>query len=70
MSSQLTLPMAGGTGTTVKRHLIALVVLLGGAVSVAGPERQLRGEFFKQELPDAVLDTTNLVELKLMDRLR
>jgi IclR family acetate operon transcriptional repressor len=41
-----------------------------GAVSVAGPERQLRGDFFKQELPDAVLDTTNVVELKLMDRVR
>ncbi len=41
-----------------------------GAVSVAGPERQLRGEYFKQELPDAVLDTTNVVELKLMDKRR
>jgi DNA-binding IclR family transcriptional regulator len=38
-----------------------------GAVSVAGPERQLRGEFFEEELPDAVLDATNVIELKLME---
>lgn len=38
-----------------------------GAVSVAGPERQLRGEFFEEELPAAVLDATNVVELKLIE---
>jgi len=38
-----------------------------GAVSVAGPERQLRGEFFEEELPSAVLDTVNVIELKLME---
>lgn len=38
-----------------------------GAVSVAGPERQFRGEFFEEELPDAVLDATNVIELKLME---
>lgn len=38
-----------------------------GAVSVAGPERQFRGNFFEEDLPDAVLDATNLVELKLME---
>ena len=40
-----------------------------GAVSVAGPERQLRGQFFEEELPDAVLDTTNVIELKLMENM-
>jgi IclR family acetate operon transcriptional repressor len=38
-----------------------------GAISVAGPERHLRGEFFEEELPSAVLDTVNVVELKLME---
>ena len=38
-----------------------------GAVSVAGPERRFRGEFFEEELPEAVLDATNVVELKLME---
>ncbi|RAW46295.1 IclR family transcriptional regulator [Halorubrum sp. 48-1-W] len=40
-----------------------------GAVSVAGPERELRGPFFEEELPDAVLDVTNVIELKLMENM-
>jgi DNA-binding IclR family transcriptional regulator len=40
-----------------------------GAVSVAGPERELRGPFFEEELPNAVLDVTNVIELKLMENM-
>ncbi|MFW5956375.1 MAG: IclR family transcriptional regulator [Halorhabdus sp.] len=40
-----------------------------GAVSVAGPERELEGEFFEEKLPDEVLATTNIVELRLMENM-
>ena len=40
-----------------------------GAVSVSGPEREFRGTFFEEELPDAVLDVTNVIELKLMENM-
>lgn len=40
-----------------------------GAISVAGPERELGGEFFEEELSNAVLDTTNIVELRLMENM-
>lgn len=40
-----------------------------GAVSVAGPERELQDEFFNEELPDMVLDTTNIIELRLMENM-
>ncbi|MFC5136414.1 MULTISPECIES: IclR family transcriptional regulator [Haloferacaceae] len=40
-----------------------------GAVSVAGPERELQDEFFNEELPDTVLDTTNIIELRLMENM-
>ncbi|WP_158093583.1 IclR family transcriptional regulator [Halorubrum sp. SD683] len=60
-------------GEHVKRLRAVGAAVLGpngevrGAVSVAGPERELRGSFFEEELPDAVLDVTNVIELKLME---
>lgn len=40
---------------------------LHGAVSVTGPISRLRGEWFKEELPDLVGNRTNIIELNLKE---
>jgi DNA-binding IclR family transcriptional regulator len=40
-----------------------------GAISIAGPKQVMRGEEFEDELPEQVLSTANIVELKLLEGL-
>ncbi|MEY7851767.1 IclR family transcriptional regulator [Natrarchaeobius sp. A-rgal3] len=36
-----------------------------GAISVSGPVNRMRGEYFDEELPNTLLETTNVIELNL-----
>jgi len=38
---------------------------LNGAVGIGGPENRMRGEYFREELPNLLLGATNEIELRL-----
>lgn len=51
----------------VAAPVIAVDGSILGTVSVSGPVGRLRGSLFREELPDRLIESSNIIEIKIMD---